>query len=478
MSSRVEAVDRAAARGRAAEFRRMVAAAVRGTHHQDYTEGPIGRSIVLLAVPMVLEMAMESVFAVADVFWVAHLGPDAIATVGLTESLMSVVYTLAMGLGIGATAMVARRVGEHDREGGARTAVQVLVLGVIVSALLGVVGALYAPALLALMGASEAVRETGVGFARVMLGGNASVFLLFLINAVLRGSGDAAAAMRALWLANAINIVLGPLLIFGPGPLPALGVTGAAIATTAGRSVGVLYAAGRLVRADGRLAVARRHLALDLGVMARLLRLSGSATFQVLVGTASWIALVRIVAGFGSDAVAGYTIAIRVMMFALLPAWGLSNAAATMVGQSLGAARPERAEAAVWRAARYNVVFLGGIGAAFVLLAPAIVHLFTSDAAVGPTATRALQIMALGFPCYAYGMVLTQAFNGAGDTWTPTAINLALFWATEIPLAWMLAEHAGMGPNGVFVAVAICFSAMAGVSALLFRRGRWKTRAV
>jgi putative MATE family efflux protein len=451
---------------------------VRGSHHQDYTEGSIGQSIVLLAVPMVLEMAMESIFAVADVFWVAHLGPNAVATVGLTESLMTLVYTLAIGLSIGATATVARRIGEHDREGAARTAVQVVALGVVVSAILGIAGAIWAPALLGFMGGDAELRAMGSSFARVMLGGNVTVFLLFLINAVLRGSGDAAAAMRGLWLANAINIVLGPLLIFGVGPLPQMGVTGAAVATTIGRGVGVCYAASRLVRADGRLAVARRHLRLDLGLMARLVKLSGAGTFQVLVNSASWMVLTRVLASFGSDVLAGNTIAMRTVMFALLPAWGLSNAAATLVGQSLGARKPERAETAVWRAARYNLVFLGSIGAVFVLFAPQVVRLFTTDPAVVTVGATALRIIGLGFPCYAYGMVLTQAFNGAGDTWTPTVINLGIFWAVEIPLAYGLAHHTPMGPTGVFVAITLCFSALAGISAVLFRRGGWKGRTV
>jgi len=479
MSASLETI--VAAPDRSSHWRRrwrLLLAAARGSHDQDYTEGPIGRSIVLLAVPMVLEMAMESVFAVADVFYVAHLGAAAVATVGLTESLMTLVYTLAMGLAIGATALVSRRIGEHDRDGAARTAVQVLALGVLLSIVLGIVGAAAAPELLSLLGADATIRASGSAFARVMLAGCASVFLLFLANAVLRGAGDAASAMRALWLGNAINIVLAPLLIFGPGPLPALGVLGAGIATVTGRSIGVAYAIVRLTRPGGRLAIARRHLALAPSIMVRLVRLSSAGTFQVLVGSASWIALVRILAGFGPATLAANTIAMRTVMFALLPAWGLSSAAATLVGQSLGAGKPERAEAAVWRAALYNLAFLGSVGVVFLAFASPIVHVFTDDPVVVREATTALRIVALGFPCYAYGMVLTHAFNGAGDTWTPTRINLALFWATELPLAWLLARHTPLGPAGVFVSIAFCFSALAGVSALLFRRGGWKTRAV
>jgi putative MATE family efflux protein len=325
-------------------FWTIVKESVRGEVHHDFTEGPIGRAILLLAVPMVLEVVLESIFAVADIFWVSHLGPDAVASVGLTESLLTVVYALAMGLGIGATAVVARRIGEKDREGAARAAAQALVLALVVSVVLGVSGALLAPRLLTLMGATPSVVATGRGYATIMLGGEAAIIVLFVVNAVFRGAGDAAIAMRVLWLANIINIVLGPLLIFGVGPFPRLGVTGAAIATTFGRSVGATYAVVRLFRQASRVPVARRHLRFDLGVMRQILDLSGSATLQNLIGMASWIGLVRILAGYGSDALAGYTIAVRLIIFALLPSWGLSNAAATMVGQSLGAKRPDRAE--------------------------------------------------------------------------------------------------------------------------------------
>jgi len=425
---------------------------------------------------MVLEMVMESVFVVCDVFFVAKLGPDAVATVGLTESMLALVYTLAIGLSIGATATVSRRIGEHDREGAASTAVQVIALGLIVSSVVGVLGALYAPSLLALMGASPSVIATGSGFTRVMLGGNASIVLLFLINAIFRGAGDAAIAMRVLWLANAINIVLGPLLIFGVGPLPELGVTGAAVATTIGRGTGALYAFGRLLRTGSRVELSRRHFRLDPRVMLRLVRLSTSGTFQVLVGTASWIGLVRIISSFGSTALAGYTIGVRIILFALLPSWGLSNAAATMVGQSLGARKPDRAERAVWVAARYNMYFLGAVGLVFVLFATPIVRLFTSEPSVVRYGADALRVVASGYLFYAYGMVLTQSFNGAGDTWTPTLINLFCFWLWEIPLAYALAIWLGLGPHGVYLAITIAFSTLAVVSAVLFRRGRCRRR--
>ena len=451
--------------------------ALRGSP-RDYTQGPIGRAVLVLAIPMVLEMLMESIFVVCDVFFVGKLGSDAVATVGLTESMLAIVYTLAMGLSIGVTATVARRMGEHDLDGAARAAVQGLALGAVVSLVLGVAGVVYAPQLLALMGADAAVIETGSTFTRVMLGGNASILLLFLVNAIFRGAGDPALSMRTLWLANAINIALGPCLIFGLGPFPELGVTGAAVATTIGRGTGVLYGLSRLVRRGGRVHVRRHHLAPDPALMLRLLRLSGSGTLQVLIGTASWIGLVRIIANFGSEALAGYTIAIRIVLFALLPCWGLSNAAATMVGQALGARDPGRAERAVWIAARYNMVFLGLVGLVFLLGASPIVAAFTSDPAVLAYGADGLRVVAAGFVFYAYGMVLAQSFNGAGDTWTPTLLNLVCFWLFEIPLAWALSFPLGMGPHGAFLAITAAFSLFALLAVLMFRRGTWKAKVV
>lgn len=451
--------------------------ALRGSH-RDYTEGPIGRAILVLAIPMVLEMVMESVFAVCDVFFVSRLGADAVAAVGLTESLLTLVYALAMGLGIGATAMVARRIGERDPDGAARAAVHALGLGLAVALALGTAGGILAPRLLALMGGSDAVISTGATYARIMLGGNGTILFLFLINAIFRGAGDAAIAMRVLWLANAINILLGPCLIFGLGPLPALGVTGAGVATTIGRGTGALYALSRLLRPGARVDIRRRHLRLRLPVLFRYVRLSASGAVQALVGMASWIALVRILSGFGSAALAGYTIGIRVIVFALLPSWGISNAAATMVGQGLGARRPERAERAVWIAGLYNTGFLGLVGLLFVFGARQIVSIFTGDPAVLGYGADCLRIVAYGFFFYAYGMVLTQSFNGAGDTSTPTVLNLLVFWLWEIPLAYGLAIGAGLGPRGVFVAITVAFSTLTVASAVVFRRGRWKTRTV
>jgi putative MATE family efflux protein len=458
-------------------FWKTVREALRGSR-QDYTEGPVGRSILLLAIPMVLETVLESVFAITDVFFVARLGEDAIATVGLTETMMTLVYTLAIGLSIGATATIARRIGEHNPDGAARAAVQTLALGLGVAIALGIAGVLIAPTLLRLLGAPESVIRTGSTFTRVMIGGNASVVMLFLINAVFRGAGDAAIAMRVLWLANGINIVLGPMLIFGIGPFPELGVTGAAVATTIGRGTGALFALYRLFQPGRHIQVRRQHLRLDPAVMWGVVRLSGTATLQVFIGTASWLALVRILSRFGAAAIAGYTIAIRVILFALFPSWGLGNAAATMVGQALGAKKPDRAERAVWIAGFYNLCFLGTVGILFVLFAGTITSAFTQEADVFSYARDGLLIVALGFPFYAYGMVVTQSFNGAGDTWTPTYLNLFVFWLFEIPVAWVLSARFGLGAHGVFWAIMLAFSLLAVASALMFRRGRWKGTVV
>ncbi len=352
--------------------------AVRGSH-LDYTTAPIGRAVIVLAVPMVLEMLMESVFAVADIFFVGRLGADAVATVGLTESLMFTVYAMAIGISIGAAATVARRIGEKDPDRAAGAAVQAIILGLGVAVVLGVVGAFFGPQLIAAMGASDSVLATGSTFSRVMLGGCGTVTLLFLINAIFRGAGDAAIAMRVLWFANTINIVLGPCLIFGLGPFPQMGVTGAATATTIGRGCGVLYQLYHLTRPGGRLRISRKHLALDVPAMRSILRISGTATFQNFVGTASWTGLIKILSGFGSAAVAGNTIGIRIVLFALLPSFGVSNAAATLVGQNLGAGRPDRAEAAAWKAGHYNTMCLGSVGIVFLVFAPLLISIFTSD---------------------------------------------------------------------------------------------------
>jgi putative MATE family efflux protein len=456
---------------------RDVREALAGGRH-DYTQERLSRAIWLLAIPMVLEMVMESVFAVVDMFWVSHLGPDAMAAVGITESLMTIIYSVAIGLSIAATAVVARRIGEKDAEGAARTAVQVIAIGAAAALALGALGGALAPTLLRVMGAEGKVLQQGTGFARVMLGGNATVFLIFLINAVFRGAGDASIAMRTLWLANLLNIVLGPCFIFGWGPFPELGVAGAAVATNTGRGIGVLYQLYCLIRRSRQLTVRRRHLRLDRAILRNLVRIALDGVGQLLINTTSWVVLMRLMAPFGSVALAGYAVAMRVVMFALLPAWGLTNAAATLVGQNLGAKRPERAEQAVWTAARYNLYFLGTVGAVFVVFAAPIVGLFPGGADMQAAGATALRIIGIGFPFYAYSMVMSAAFNGAGDTRTPTLMNIGCFWLWEIPLAWVFAHPFGFGANGIAVAVAVAFSTLAVVAVLMFRRGHWKHRKV
>nr|WP_255651536.1 MATE family efflux transporter [Corallococcus sp. AS-1-12] len=455
----------------------LVKEALHGSE-QDLTRLPLGRAIFLLAVPMVLEMCMESVFAVVDVAFVGRLGAEAVATVGLTEGILTIIYAAGMGLSIGATAMVARRIGEKDAERAARTAVQAIGLGVVISTVLAVAGIVFARPLLAALGGSPWVLEHGVGYTRVMMGGVVSILLLFLINAIFRGAGDAAIAMRVLMLANGLNIVLAPCLIFGWGPFPELGVVGAAWATTLGRSAGVVYQLFRLVRSNGRLQVRREHVSLEPATMLAMLRLSGAGMVQALVTTSSWVVLVRIVSTFGSTALAGYTIAIRIVMFALMPAWGLGNAAATLLGQSMGAGDPDRGAKAVWLAGRYNLMVLGSIGVAFFLFAHPLLEAFTTDAAVVDEGAKALRIFSLSFLSCAYGMVITSAFNGAGDTRTPTLIDLGCLWALELPLAWVLAHPVGLGSAGAYWAVPAAFALMSVLGIVLFRRGRWKTRVV
>jgi putative MATE family efflux protein len=450
--------------------------AVRGSE-LDFTQVSVSRAVVLLAVPMVLEMSMESLFAVVDIFWVSRLGSEAVATVGLTESMLAIISAGAMGLSAAATALVARRFGEQNQEEAASTAVQAIAVGTVAALLFGVTGAFLAPTFLSAMGASPETVRTGSGYTALMLGGNLTIMLLFVVNAIFRGAGDAAAAMRTLWLSNLINIALGPCFIFGWGPFPRLGVTGAAVATNIGRGIGVAYQFSALVRGR-RLALKRRHWRLDAAKMRALLRLASTGTFQTLIETASWLGLVRILAKFGSSALAGYTIAIRVVIFALLPSWGMANAAATLVGQNLGAGQPDRAERSVWLTALYNFLFLGVVAVVFVALPEPIVRWFTKEPDVVPYAVDCLRIVSLGFVFFAYGMVMVQAFNGAGDTVTPTIINFVSFWLVKIPLAYALAIGTGMGPHGVFVAVTIAYGLQTAISIVLFRRGRWKTRLV
>jgi putative MATE family efflux protein len=445
---------------------------------RDYTTETIRRAVILLAIPMVLEMTMESIFAVADVWYVSRLGVDAVAAVGLTEAMISIIYAVAVGLSMSTTAMVARRIGEKDPEGASDSTVQAIGLGVVVATVIAIPGAIFAPQLLALMGGSPELVDQGAGYTRVMLAGNVTIVLIFLLNAVFRGAGDAALAMRVLWLANGINLILDPCLIFGLGPFPELGLTGAAIATTIGRGIGVAYQLILLFGGKGAVHVQRRHLHLHGRVMLRLIRVSLGGIGQFLISTSSWVILVKIVGGFGSVAVAGYTIAIRIIVFALMPSWGVSNAASTLVGQNLGAGSPERAEKSVWQVGFYNAGFLVTIAGVFIVFARQLVGIFTDDPAVIAVGVDCLRLIAYGYPFYAFGMVMTQAFNGAGDTATPTKINFFCYWCFQLPLAWWLAHRAGMEAEGVFVAILAAEVALTATGILMFRRGAWKRKEI
>jgi putative MATE family efflux protein len=447
--------------------------------YQDFTEGSIRRAIFMLAVPMVLEMAMESLFGIVNVYWVAHLKKDAVvAAVGITESLLTLVFAVAMGLSMATTAMVARRTGEKDTAGASVAAVQAIFIGIAVSVPIGLIGVFFTPQLFHLMGASTEVVAAGTGYGRIILGANIVIMLLFLNNAVFRGAGDAAIAMRALWFANIVNLVLDPCLIFGLGPFPELGVTGSAIATTIGRGMGVLYQFYMLTSDKGRIQVRLDQARLNLQIMLRLLRVSLGGMFQFLVATASWLGLMLIVTKFGDAAIAGYTIAIRIIIFALLPSWGMSNAAATLVGQNLGAGKPDRAERSVWVTGFTNMVFLAGVTVIFTVFAEPMIRIFTQEEAALRYGTDALRFISFGYIFYAYGMVMVAAFNGAGDTTTPTLINLSCYWLFQIPLAYTLALHTSLGARGIFMAITIAETTIAVVGMLAFRQGRWKTRKI
>lgn len=442
---------------------------------KEYTSGSIDKAIFMLSVPMILEMSMESLFALSDAFFVSRLGKDAIATVGLTESMLYLIYSMAIGVSMATTAIVARRIGEKNKYGAAHAGMQAIYIGVAVSVLIGIAGVLYAQDLLLLMGASPELVAENYLYTSIMLGGNVVILLLFLINGIFRGAGDASIAMRSLWLANFMNILLDPLLIYGLGPIPGMGLKGAAIATTIGRGLGVCYQLYHLYKGKGMIRILRKHMGIDLPIIGSLLRLAAGGTAQFLIASASWIFLVRIIARFGSDAIAGYTIGIRMISFTILPAWGMSNAAATLVGQNLGAKQPERAERSVWRTAFFNMLFLVSVAVVFFIAAPQIIGLFSDEPMVLKYGIECLRYVCMGYFFYGYGMVLAQAFNGAGDTRTPTLINLFGFWVFQIPLAYILATTLGWGPKGVFWAIAIAESAMAVAAMLIFRRGKWKT---
>ncbi len=451
--------------------------ALRGSQ-QDFTKVPLRRAITLLAIPMVLEMAGESLFAICDAFFVARLGSESLATVGLTESLLFLVYSVAIGLSLATTAMVARRIGEKDHHGAAGAAVQAIALGILIALVLGSASALAAPHLLRLMGATEEVLTVGLGYTRWMFGGMLTILLFFLINAAFRGAGDASSAMRTLWFANVINLILDPCLIFGLGPFPELGLTGAAVATNIGRGCGVVYQVSILRSGRGRLTVRRSDLRIQAGVALNLLRVALGGMSQALVPNIGWIGLMRILSVYGSDVLAGYVIAMRIVVFALLPAFGLSTAAAMLVGQNLGAGEPERAERSVWMTGLCNMVFLGSVTLFFLFFPESLVAIFTNDPEVVPTAVNCLRIISYGYVFYAWEMVVIQAFNGAGDTFTPTMINIFCFWLFQLPLAFILTQTLEIGPSGVFWAIAISYSISAMVGMVLFRRGRWKTRQI
>ena len=447
--------------------------ALKGGEHE-YTSGSINRAIFLLSVPMIAEMVMESLFAVVDIYFVSKVSVNAVATVGLTESVLMIIYSIAVGLSIAVTAIVARRVGEKNYKRAANAAFQAILLSVIVGVVLGGVGMFFAPDILRLMGGEPELIEEGVGYTRIMYAGNLSIILLFLINGIFRGAGDPSIAMRSLWLANGLNIILDPILIFGWGPIPAYGVAGAAIATTAGRSIGVIYQLYHLVNGSSLVKIGWENIVLRVKTIVEMIKISAGGIGQFLVETASWIFLVRVMALFGAEALAGYTIAFRIIVFTLLPSWGLANAAATLVGQNLGANEPGRAETSVWRTALYNVIFLVAIAIAFFILADPILHFFVQDEAVKKIGKAALQIICLGYIFFAYGMVVGQAFNGAGDTKTPLFISLFVFWLIQIPLAYTLSVLLNFNSNGVFISIAICHSLYAIIAIILFRRGKWK----
>ena len=445
---------------------------------QDYTSGPVGRAVILLAIPMMLEMAMESVFALADVIFVSRLGVEAVATVGLSEAVLSILYAVAGGLAMATAAMVSRRIGERRPAEAATAAMQSILIALTFSLLTGGLGFVLAPRILSLMGGSPELVAVGSWYTRILLGGSFTVMLLFVNNAAFRGAGDATIAMKVLWFANLVNLVLDPCLIFGLGPFPELGLTGAAVATTVGRASAVIVQLVLLVRGSGRMRPTLADLRPQLAVIRTLLRVSMGGVFQALVAHTSWVFLVRLVGGFGAAAVAGYTIAIRLAIFALLPSWGLSNSAATLMGQNLGAEQPERAERSVWTAGLFNAVFLMGVAVIFIAAAEPIIGFFSADPEVMASGVSCLRILAYGYGFYALGMVMVQAFNGAGDTTTPTLINIGCYWLFQLPLAYVLAVRLGFGATGVYWAIPIAESLLTVVSIVVFRRGRWKTRQI
>ena len=440
----------------------------------EFTTGSIRKAIFMLSIPMILEMLMESIFALVDIAYVSKVSVNAVATIGLTESVITLVYALAIGLSMAATAVVARRIGEKDVDGARIAAVQAIGLGVIISIAIGIFGIIFAKEILALMGAEPDLIAEGYGYTQFLIGGNITVVLLFLINAIFRGAGNASIAMWALVLSNGLNIILDPMFIFGFGPIPEMGVKGAAVATNIGRGTAVLFQLGILFFGWGRIKLMAKDLVLNLKVMLNLIKVSLGGIAQFLIGTSSWIFLMRIMSEFGSEVLAGYTIAIRVMMFTLMPSWGMSNAAATLVGQNLGAKQPDRAEQSVWKTGKYNAYFMGTVSLVYLIFSNTIISWFNTTPEVVKNGALCLQVIALGYIFYAYGMVMTQAFNGAGDTGTPTKINLIAFWFFQLPLAYISALVLGWGATGVFVAITSAEILIAVLAMIWFKKGKWK----
>jgi putative MATE family efflux protein len=442
---------------------------------QDYTQGSIRRAVFLLAVPMILEMCMESVFAVVDIFFVGRLGKnEAVSTVVLTESVLTIVYSVAIGLSMAATALVARRIGEKNPEAASKAGTQSLIVALVITAIVSAAGLIFAPDILKLMGASRETVLIGTNYTRIVYGGSVVIMLLFLINGIFRGAGDASMAMRSLWIANICNIILCPVLIYGVGPIPAFGITGAAMATTIGRGIGVLYQLYHLFSNKRVIKVRRQDFVPDWPIIKSISNIAWTGTAQFLIASASWMVLARIMAEFGDTAVAGYGVAIRLIMFFLLPAWGMSNAAATLVGQNLGAQQPERAEQSVWRTAKYNTIFMIFVTLVFLLFAQPIVAFMNKDVSVESYAVMALRIVSLGYIFFGVGMVVTNAFNGAGDTKTPTLINIFGFWLFQVPLAFLLALVFKLGPKGVFIAIVLAETGITIAGIIIFKKGKWK----
>ncbi|SFQ21368.1 MATE family efflux transporter [Parafilimonas terrae] len=458
------------------EFLTLAVSSIKGVE-MDYTQGSLRKAIIMLAIPMILEMSMESVFALVDLFFVGHL-PDAehtLQSVSLTESVLSIIYSIAFGLSMAATAVVSRRTGEKNADEAAHSAVQSLWLACSIAIILSILGVVFADDVLRAMGADEKTVAIGTAFARIDMGSAVIIMLLFLINGIFRGAGDASMAMKSLWLANIFNIILCPVLIRGFGPIPALGLTGAAIATTAGRGIGVCYQLYHLFKGDGIIKIQRKHFNVDWSILKSLINIAAPAVFQFIIASCSWVVLARLVADTGHSVTsAGYQTALRVVVFFILPAWGLSNAAATLVGQNLGAKQLQRAEESVIKTAKYNGVFMGLVSLIFLLGAYPVISFFTNDEAVKEIAVKALRIMASGYIFYGIGMVMANAFNGAGDSWTPTWINLAGFWFFQIPLAYLLTLYFGFGPTGVFVSIPVAETLITIVAWYFFRRGGWK----